>query len=271
MKIKYHQQHNNRRKFSQFILIIAIFGIIFISLSISGQLQYITKYLYASALNAADNIVNKTSYLHKILTPKTTLLKENQELQTKIKELKTVSQYNKALLVENNHLKALLTTPIGASNKSLTYPNNNTDSLARIIDYKNTLYGTILTKLESGNKPQIGDLAHFGKLAIGTIEDINGNFILIKLITASSNKEDILIGNNKTIFYGDSNNTGYATLSRKIKIQVGDIVSVPKFKGFILGSVVKIEHDVEESIQTIRIRAPIKISELQFISITHEK
>ncbi len=271
MKIKYHQQHNNRRKFSQFILTITVFGIIFIGLYISGQLQYITKYLYASALSATDNILNKSSYIHNILIPKTTLLKENQELQTKIKELKTVSQYNKALLVENNHLRALLTIPIGVNNKSLTYPKRDTDSLVRIIDYKDALYGTILTKLESGNKPEIGDLAHFGKLAIGTVKDVNGNFILIKLITASSNKEDVLIGNNKTIFYGDSNNTGYATLSRKIKIQVGDIVSIPKFNGFILGSVVKIEHDIEESIQTIRIRAPIKISELQFISITHEK
>ncbi len=268
MKIKYHQQRNNKRRISQILLSVTVLSLLILILTLTGKLQITTKYVYASVLSGVDNLKNTLEVAQSTLTPKSTLLKENQEMREHLQKLQTISTYNKALEQENQNLRALLNTRIGSktSNKSVKKP---ATYLARIIDYKNAPYGTILAKIATPGA-KVGDLAVFGKMIVGDIVEVNGNYILIKLITASDRVSEVNINNNIAIFTGDSNNTGTITLSRTIPIQIGDIVTLPQANGLIIGTVEDIDKDSQDSMQTIRVKALIPISQLHFISIIND-
>jgi cell shape-determining protein MreC len=266
MKIKYHQQHNNRRRFSRIILSIGVLFILSLTIALSGNLQYLTKYIYASALSSITNITDSTKTITNTLKPKSALLRENQELRTQLQELKILSLYNQSLTIENNNLKAQINSAVG----NVYNPDKSVAVLARIIDYKSIPYGTILAKINTLVQVKPGDIVRFGKLAIGTVHSVDGKYILIKLFTASGNTHSVFVGNHMATFTGMSNNTGRIVISRNTLISKGDVVSLPSAGGLIIGYIEEIEHNLQDSTQTLLVRAPIRISQLQFISIDND-
>jgi len=268
MKIKYHRPHNNRKRFSQLILLTVVVLAVIAGLSVTGQLKYISTNLYATALLGASVASTMVGDVHNILTPKSTLLKENQKLRTKINNLKVIALHNQSLSIENQRLRALLNPAIGASYKQ-EIDNNIT---ARIIDYKSITYGTILAKVElaEGELVDIGALAHFGNLAIGKVESVDNAYILIKLFTSSDQSHSVLVGDMVSTFNGTSNDSGEIVISRTEDVELGTVVSLPYAGGLIIGSVEEIERAAEDSMQTLLIRAPISIRQLHFISITND-
>ncbi|GEM_PF-4131049 len=270
MKIKYHQQHNKKRRISQVALFTIITLLIIGALSQTVRLGNITQSLYANAVSSTKSTEDILSKIGTTFTPKASLLKENQSMREELQKAKVIFIYNSVLKLENEHLRTLLNNPLGKSLNAST--SSTASSTARIIDYKEMPYGTILASLENANtnNTSIGHLARFGNLAIGEVIEQNGAHLLIKLFTASDEVHDVLIGDTSGSFIGDSNSSGKVILSRTKKILIGTAVSMPAAGGLLLGTVEEIQRNTEESLQTILIRMPVNIRELRFITIDNE-
>ncbi len=264
MKINYHQQRNkNKRLFSRWVLLFMLFGIFVFSLSKLGVLDKLIRPLYVEISTLTSNATLATENVLNIFTPKSTLIKENQKLRVQLQKLRITELYNKALLSENKDLKE-----IKKASKNTSYQDG---MLARVIDYREIPYGTILVKVDDPSKTiHKGDLALYGNWAIGNVVSLNNNSALIKLFTNSGDAYNVLVGKTEGTLIGTSNGTGKILLSRTEEVKLGAPVSLPKANGLILGYVKKVYKNPEDATETIYVQTPININKLRFITIHHE-
>ncbi len=257
MKTNYRRQHNHKRHFSRILLVLLVFSIIIAALYSSGLLANLIRNTYSMIVNNITRVEHGTQTAFSLLAPKSNLIKENQKLRSTIKDLNYNKLYNSVLEQENQNLRTLLHALNG----------EEIGTLARIIDYRNIPYGTLLIKAEDVGDIHIGDTVTLGKWAIGTVVQINGKILLVNLFTASGNAYDVLLGDIVGTFYGMSNGTGEVLLSRTKTVKVGTVVTLPSQGGLMLGIVEAIEHENEDSLQTVRIKIPFNIDTLRFVTI----
>jgi len=258
MRTNYHRQRNHRRHFSRVLLIFFIISLLITALSWFGALTGFMRSAYAYTNTGTVAIQNVTKNISSLFTPKTNLLQENQNLRTRLQELKISELHSKALAQENNELRELFIN---------TEPLLEDAVLARIIDYSTAPYGTLLIKVQGGVEPRIGALAHFGKWAIGSIVEFTDTVALVNLFTASGNAYDVLVGDTVATFIGTSNGIGKIMLPRTEIIEIGTPVTIPSQKGFLLGTVESIEVTEEAALQTLFVRTPFNIRSVRFITI----
>ena len=234
-----------------------IFSIIIAILYGSGLLTNLVRNTYSTIATNMTRVEQSTQTVFSLLTPKSNLIKENQKLRSNISDLHDSKLYSDVLALENQNLRTLLHALDG----------DETGILARIIDYRNIPYGTLLIKIEGVGDVYIGDTVTLGKWAIGTVAEVNGKILLIKLFTASGNAYDVLFGDVVGTFSGMSNGTGEVLLSRTDTVELGTVVTLPSQGGLMLGIVEVVEHDSEDSLQTVRIKIPFNIDTLRFVTI----
>jgi cell shape-determining protein MreC len=266
MKIKYRRQRNTQRRLSQVLFIILLVGVFLFALAAGGVLSSIVQRGYVTTLAGVSAVEIVVQDTFNLLTPKSKLLRENQALRTQVQELQIATLYNQSLELENNELRLLLGTmsPIAPTSDTTNI------TIARIIDYRDIPYGTLLVKTEQGSTVKKGDIAYFGKWAIGKVTSVNNTSVLIKLFTSSGSAYDVLIGTVPGTLVGMSGGIGKISLPRTLEVSLGTPVSLPLADGLILGTVEDIERSSEQSMQTLLVRIPFNISTLRFITISDE-
>ena len=262
MKTSYHRQHNNKRHIYRILLSLFILSLIIAMLSGTGILTTLSQKTGSSLGAGIQDIEYATAEVFAFFTPRHSMVQENQDLRSKLRKLQVSRLQSTILQQENTELRALL----GAED-AFKKTDQNT-ALARIISYNEIPYGTLLISSKENGALHIGDLVHFGDLAIGTIVNITNTTALVNLFTTSGNAYDVFIGDTPATFIGTSNGTGKVLLSRDILITIGTPVSLPVAGGRMLGVVKEIIRNNEDSLQTILIGTPFNITTLRFISVT---
>ncbi len=259
MKINYRRQHNYKIKTTRILLSMFLVGVLLTLLYSFNVLTNFVRIFYVYAMNAVTHIEQTTEKTYLFFTSKHTLIKENQTLRSNIKELHTQLLHAQSLAQENKSLRLLL------NDKS----EDGERALARVIDYKNEPYGTLLVKLEtdSNTRIRIGDAVTLGKWVVGTVAQIQDDILLVNLLTANGNAYDVLIGDILGTFTGTSNGTGMVLLPRSENVKVGTVVTVPSQNGLVLGTVEMIESQDEDAVQKIYIRTPFNLRSVRFVTI----
>jgi cell shape-determining protein MreC len=262
MKTNYLQQRNHKRQFSRVLLVALLLSSLLAIFSFTGTLPSIAQKIYTMLNISSSSVWQSTDGIAAIIKAKPALVKENQQLRSKIRKLEINKLYTTAVQVENKALQKML-------NISMANNTAGTNSItARIIEYNNIPYGTILVSVNK-NTTQIknGTIAHFGKLAIGTVSKITDNTALIKLFTSSNSAHDVIVGEHTGTFIGGSNGVGKIMLARDLQIELNTPVTLPSASGLVLGVVKEILHNDEESLQTLLVQVPINIRSLRFITM----
>ena len=176
MKTNYHRQYNHRRHFSRFIFIAFLSSLFIGTLSFMGVFTSFIQNGTLTLMSIAQKTDTMVTQLINILTPQSTLLRENQLLRSELQKISIAEMHMQGIQQENNELRKLLNASV-ALQERIALEEKPSHTLP-IIQYQNIPYGTLLAQKTTDQPVKKGDLAHFGTWAIGTVVKITNNAVL---------------------------------------------------------------------------------------------
>lgn len=240
---------------------VALFFLVYFHSGIFYGFSVVAHTIFRPVIILGNGIGGKFSNLGSSFSDKETLLRENEELKSRINSIEArVANYN-TVLDENVKLKEILGRK----------KDQSTLVLANILSKPNqSLYDTLVLDVGAGSRIQTGDLVFaFGSLPIGRIDTVYDNSSKVILFSSSNEKTNAVIS-GKDIFVeavGRGGGNFEILLPRDFLIEKGAEVTLPGINSYLLGIVEDVISDQRDSFQKILITSPVNIQELKFVEV----
>ncbi|MBI3573737.1 hypothetical protein HY090_01675, partial [Candidatus Kaiserbacteria bacterium] len=142
--------------------------------------------------------------------------------------------------------------------------------LARVLSRPPTsMYDTLVVDQGTAAGVSANDLVEFEDVALGRISSRGVGNSTVRLFSSSGSDEDVTLGKPQAIAVAHGLGGGAFELSvpQGISVSVGDAVRVSGTESLLLGLVGGVFAKPTDSSQTIYVRLPLSLSELDFIEI----
>jgi cell shape-determining protein MreC len=164
-----------------------------------------------------------------------------------------------SLVAENAKLRNLLNAPHAA------------DALvARVVSRPpETLYDTLLIDQGSAAGVKEGNLVEYEGIALGRVTSVGQGTAVVKLFSSPGDETDALLGTPGAIAVAKGMGGGAFELSvpQGVTLAVGDAVGANASHALLLGTVSGISAKPSDASQTVYVRSPVSLSDLDFIEI----
>lgn len=107
-------------------------------------------------------------------------------------------------------------------------------------------------------------------IAVGSVTTVLDHTAIVTRFSASGFSNDVLLGATSTVhanLQGIGSGTMVITVPRDIETTIGDIVTLPSFKTYTIGTVVSIEVAPEDAFKLLFITSPVNMYELRYVLI----
>lgn len=192
---------------------------------------------------------------------KSSLINEKIVLEQQLFLAGEAVSLNNILKEENNLLKSLLERQDSILNTVLA---------TVLVKPPQTLYDLIIIDIGSNNGVKVGDkVLATGYIYIGEVEEVFLSSAKVRLYSSPGYKLAVALGQNaisvEAVGLGGGN--FHILLPKEIEVKEGDSITIPAINSNVFGIVEKINHNDQDSFQTILFKSPINISELRFVEI----
>ncbi|MDP2650071.1 MAG: rod shape-determining protein MreC [bacterium] len=198
------------------------------------------------------------------LTSREALIRERDALKEQVAELEMYALNNLALRAENDSLRALFE---GTGNEQ-----PQARILARVLSHAGEYpFGTLVIEQRDGSVREGAVVYSEYGLAIGTVSEAGGSYALVRLFSAPGEVLDVLVGGsgNTHAMRAEGHGSGNFTAQspRGAELLRGDPVTLTTAHGALIGVVGAVEIEPADAFQLVRIRVPVQISTLRFVSV----
>lgn len=241
------------------IFIIVVFGNLARGL-LSGPVIFFTKPLWQGSDNLGTLMANQVSGLGQ---SRQNLLNENKNLQVEVRRLKNLLLSKNSVEADNLKLREVL----GRAEKKVAPLVAQVIFLPNFVPYNNLLLD--LGRENSTRPLAVGDLVVAdGAVLVGKISSIDDEYSKVKLLSAETNLA-VTIGpkNIPGVAIGSGAGNFTINLPKDTPISIGDRVTTPLFKNYLIGLVGHIEKVASRPTQTILVRTSANLFQLKWLEI----
>lgn len=255
MKINYPQQQHKRRALIVFSLLgMSVLVLLMFVLWLGGV--HVLRVAYGSLVHVRGVITDGAELVVAALSPRSTLLRENQLLRDEITSLGGLRLERDALASENAELRGIARTPSSV--------------MARIVDYRTYPFGTLLATVETVAPIAEGDIVVSGGFALGEVHSVTDGSVVVELFTRSNKELSVLVGDSGSATYVGQSSYGEIELPRMTAVSLGEVVTLPRAHGMPIGVVAEVQSKEGDPLQTLLVEVPVQIRHLRFVTIVHE-
>ena len=253
---------NKNRRFIQIAIgIVVLLLILFFRSSIFLKLSSGINFIFRPFVVAGNNIGSKFDDINYLFFSKKNLLKENEEIKSRIDELTlSMANYN-SILDENKKLKEIL----GRKNE------NSNFILAAVLAKPNrSLYDTLLIDIGSKDEIFIGDLVFaLGNVPIGRVAEVFEKSSKVILFSTSKEKTEVVISGRDSFMeiIGRGGGNFEMILPRDFVLEEKTEVVLPGMKAQVVAISEGVISDPRDAFKKVLFKSPVNIQELKFVQI----
>lgn len=231
----------------------------------SSSLQGFALTIGRPFLQFRDNLGGGVSRLVSGFREKESLFLENQRLQETVAALEARLLNYELLKRDNETLREMF----GAATPPLL------PISAKVISTVwQSPYNLLILDLGSANRTrdfQVGDLvlAH-NSILLGAVAEISRNTSKVKLFSAPGTELPVAVGETAVpgLAIGRGGGNFKISLPRSLEVKTGDVVTAPSFGDqLVVGVVEAVEKNEESSLQTLFLRTPLNLFQLDYVAI----
>jgi rod shape-determining protein MreC len=132
-----------------------------------------------------------------------------------------------------------------------------------------TLYDTLLLDAGSVSGISEGDFVVFNNVALGSVVSVSPTSALVRLYSTPQVETDALLGNPRAtaVAHGMGGGAYELELPKNVVVAANDSVIFPGSDILILGFVVSANQKPSDATQTVFVRSPVSMSELDYVSV----
>ncbi len=261
MKMRY--LFSNKTNTSRRIYIFFVFLLVIVLLGkfVSSIFFPAFSSVFFPAVSLGTNIDSKTSSWLRLLEPKSSLIKENEDLKTKIVELSSDNARLMRKISDYEAISSLIKKKDGKEGgvigKVISLPDKSP-------------FDTVLVLLISDGDVSVGDIAYGQNgVLVGKVERVSKDNVTVRMFSSPGERHNVFIGGSK--IFGEAVGRGggmfEVKLPRGIDVMSGDQVIMPDVSSGSFGVVESVELKESDTFQTILFKNPFSFSELRFLEI----
>ncbi|OGI66308.1 hypothetical protein A3A95_01755 [Candidatus Nomurabacteria bacterium RIFCSPLOWO2_01_FULL_39_18] len=275
--MNYLQDRKSKKKeFSYTFFFVILFSVLFyFRMNIFHGLAYVSSTIFRPVVVFGNSVRDKLGDISYFFTSKNSLIEENEDLRTKLRESEAeLSNYN-SILEENSKLKEIL----GRKREGAPM------ILAAILSRPNqSVYDTLVIDVGTKQGLQVGDKVFAsGFVPIGRVREVYGSSSKVVLFSSSGEKTNITISLDHNIAgeFGEITTTKDVSmeivgrgggnfemiLPRDFFLKKGDQAVLPGIMPHVVGVVEAIISDPRDSFQKALLVSPVNIQELKFVEV----
>jgi len=192
------------------------------------------------------------------LSSRKALVEENKKLESELRTILSYKIQNEIIKAENNALRALVNL----------HEDSNSGKTVRIASsLKSSPFSTFIISAGSDAGIATGDYAVIeGGLVIGIVSEVGARTSLVQLLTAPSEKTDVIINGAIVEMTGRGTGNALSEIPREIGVSEGDLVFLKGGK-FIAGVVGRVESTPANALKRVNINIPTNIQSKEFVII----
>ncbi len=255
-----------KKKFFYTIFFIIVLLILFyFRLGILNGLAAFSHTILRPVLVFGNNIGRELNNASSYFIFKSFLLKENEDLKSKLSEQEVRNANYNSILAENISLKEILGRKV----------EKNNIILAAILSKPNqSPYDTLIIDVGAKQGLQVGDIVFaLGNVPIGRIYMVYSNSSKVVLFSNGGEKTQALLS-GKNIFLeivGRGGGNFEMVIPRDLTLSKGDEVVLPGIVPYVLGIVETIISDPRDSFIKALLVSPVNIQELKFVEVESKR
>lgn len=194
------------------------------------------------------------------LLPKSTLVKKINELQTTLESYDTERVTTRAVMDENDALKAELgrdPRPTGVLAHVLTLPNRS-------------FYDTFIIDGGEQNGIAVGQTVYaFGSIALGTITRVERDTATVTLFSApGETTSGTAVGSDVAVtLIGRGGGEYEVRLPRDVRFEVGGLIAYQSVHPAVLAEIERIATDPRDPFQKLYAKAPVNLQALKWVIV----
>ena len=275
--MNYLQDRKTKKKeFSRVIFfVIPILILFYFRMNIFHGLAYVSSAIFRPVVILGNSVKDRLGDIYYFFTSKNSLIMENKDLGTKLRESEArLSNYN-VILDENLKLKEIL----GRKREETPM------ILATILAKPNqSVYDTLVIDAGEGQGLQRGNMVFaFGDVPIGRVREVYKFSSKVVLFSSSGEKTDVIISlshntpsgivedpTTKDVsmeIVGRGGGNFEMILPRDFFLKNGDQAVLPGIMPYVVGIVETIISDPRDSFQKALLVSPVNIQELKFVEV----
>jgi cell shape-determining protein MreC len=209
--------------------------------------------------NAVSDFITSNA---EILSSKSALSAENQDLKNQINQFGVTEELLNLLKTENDGLKALL------NRKSLIARG----ILGVILAKPNfSPYDTLIIDVGADDGVSVGDkvLSQDSSTYIGSISDVYAHQSKVLLYSSPGEHVQVLLGASNVMKDAVGAGGGNFTVEvpREFNVKVGDAVVIPSISPNIFGAVEQIDFKEVDPFETVLFKTPVNVSEMKWVVV----
>ena len=275
--MNYLQDRKTKKKeFSRVIFfVIPILILFYFRMNIFHGLAYVSSAIFRPVVILGNSVKDRLGDIYYFFTSKNSLIMENKDLGTKLRESEArLSNYN-VILDENLKLKEIL----GRKREETPM------ILAAILAKPNqSVYDTLVIDAGEGQRLQIGNMVFaFGDVPIGRVREVYKFSSKVVLFSSSGEKTNVIISLSHNPLNGIVENLVTKDVSMEIVgrgggnfemilprdffLKKGDQAVLPGIMPYVVGVAETIISDPRDSFQKALLVSPVNIQELKFVEV----
>ncbi len=197
------------------------------------------------------------NFFNSFVSDKSDLIRENQELKDKIKEIELKDIFEEDIYTQNTELLSR----IGVSEKErvlfsvYSRPGFN-------------LYDALIASGGDISKVSVGDTYYSSDFfALGRVRDIRGGSIVLDIFSSAGSETKVSINGSVFTAQGSGGGTMEVKVSRDFEVQTGDPVYLSGSFSNIIGKVKDVKLDPQDSFKVVYLKTPVNIFEVDKVEI----
>lgn len=258
--------YRRNRNTKKYVVIVLSLGILITIGAVWGEVisKNMTSALHSAAVpfwRGGDNSAQYATTFFSLLQSKQDLVKENQELEERIGEMRTKEVVAKELRAENERLKTLLDRSGGR------------DAVGAVIlaHPPQSPYDTMVIDVGVENEVQTGDRVYaHGDIPIGEIVAVNEHSSIVELFSTQGRITEVRIGPDA--ISGNAEGRGgqnfLISLPRDVSIEEGAVVSAPDIGVSVLGVVSHVAKDQNSPFQQVLFTSPVHVQNISWVIVS---
>jgi len=259
----HHKEKGDRLFNKVFVGILIVIGIIvvvhiFFSNIFTGPLQFISSPFWKAKNSSVEGIINSSQ----LLRSKRSLIFENEELKTQLKESELRVFELGFLRQENESLKTLMGRQVSGIENTI---------LGAVLARPNvSLYDTFVIDIGNDVGLTKGDSVYvLGDILIGEITEVNKKTSTVKLFSSPGQITPMFIGlqNISANAQGRGGGNFIVELPRGTEVLKGDIVTIPSIDTKLFAIVEEIQADPSDPFITILFKNPVNMNDIKWVQV----
>lgn len=231
---------------------------LFVSLVFLGFFLLLGGTIASLSSGVVETADGAKSALRGVASNKQDLIEENQVLKNELARQSVDRQIQSSLIQRNNELL----TELGRGGEVRKV-------LAGVVKKPPfSPYDIYTVDAGTENGVAVGNLALFSDyVTLGQVSRVNTTGAKITLFSAPGKETEMIIGGQVFTVRGQGGGSLEVRVPRDFDVEIGDVVTLPSYRLYAVGSIAGIDFRPQDSIKKLTIKVPVNIEAVQVLSL----